>query len=176
MQKFILVEVTITEDIDSLKNDDKILAIGSSKTISYQYQTSSELMANYFKIIDESNSQILTLIDKFKLQKTQYFPIFGFSKINTELKSIEKLKAQQIDKLPQINGKIPCAYSNFTAIEEILQSEEISTSYITSAIVWGIISGNISLDEVEIYLRNYEDKETTDYRKLLCAYDYKKYS
>lgn len=170
------IKVTITEDIDSLKNDDKILAIGSSKTISYQYQTSSELMANYFKIIDESNSQILTLIDKYKLQKTQYFPIFGFSKINTELESIEKLKAQQIDKLPQINGRIPCAYSNFTAIEEILQSKEISTSYITSAIVWGIISGNLSLDEVEIYLRNYEDKETTDYRKLLCAYDYKKYS
>lgn len=170
------IKVTITEDIDSLKNNDKILAIGSSKTIKYQYQSSAELMANYFKIIDESNSQILTLIDKYKLQKTQYFPIFGFSRINTELESTEKLKSQQKDKLPEINKEIPTAYSNFTSIDEILKSEDISISYKTGAIVWGIIAGNISLDEVEEYLRNYENKESTDYRKLLCAYDYKKYS
>lgn len=170
------IKVTITEDIDSLKNNDKILAIGSSKTIKYQYQSSAELMANYFKIIDESNSQILALIDKYKLQKSQYFPIFGFSKINTEIESTEKLKAQQKDKLPQINKEIPSAYSSFTSIEEIIQSEEVSISYKTGAMVWGIIVGNISLDEVEKYLRNYENKESTDYRKLLCAYDYKKYS
>src|SRR5699024_610541 len=33
------IKVTITEDLDSLKNSDKILAIGSEKTIKYQYLT-----------------------------------------------------------------------------------------------------------------------------------------
>lgn len=92
------------------------------------------------------------------------------------MESTEKLKSQQKDKLPEINKEIPTAYSNFTSIDEILKSEDISISYKTGAIVWGIIAGNISLDEVEEYLRNYENKESTDYRKLLCAYDYKKYS
>jgi len=32
------------------------------------------------------------------------------------------------------------------------------------------------LSIVEDYLRKYENKECTDYRKLLCVYDYKKYS
>ena len=44
------IKVNITEDLDSLDNSDKIIAIGSTKTIQYQYQTSSEMMANYFKI------------------------------------------------------------------------------------------------------------------------------
>ena len=42
------IKVSITEDLDTLKNGDKILAIGSSKTIQYQYQTAPELLANYF--------------------------------------------------------------------------------------------------------------------------------
>lgn len=92
------IKVTITEDIDTLRNGDKILAIGSSKTISYQYQSTAELMANYFKIIDESNSQILTLIDKYNIQETQYFPIFGFDSINPDIQSASKLKSQQITK------------------------------------------------------------------------------
>ena len=42
------IKVKITEDLDSLNNSDKIIAIGSIKTIQYQYQTSSEMMSNYF--------------------------------------------------------------------------------------------------------------------------------
>lgn len=89
------IKVKITEDLDSLSNSDKIIAIGSSKTISYQYQTSAEMMSNYFSIIDESNSQLLTLINKHKIQPQQYFPVFGFGKICTEIENIAALKEQQ---------------------------------------------------------------------------------
>ena len=33
----------------------------------------------------------------------------------------------------------------------------------------------MNLDEIEKFLKEFEDKRSTDYRKLLCAYDLKKY-
>lgn len=47
------IKVKITQDLDSLDNSDRILAIGSSRTIKYQYLTSNETMANYFVVIAE---------------------------------------------------------------------------------------------------------------------------
>lgn len=52
------VEVSITEDLDELDNSDKVLVVGSKKTIKYEFLTTSEMMANYFQIIEESNSQL----------------------------------------------------------------------------------------------------------------------
>lgn len=40
--------VEITEDIDDLNNSEKILAIGTSKTIKYEFQTVPELMQKIF--------------------------------------------------------------------------------------------------------------------------------
>ncbi len=171
------IKVNITEDLDSLKNGDKIIVIGSSKTISYQYQTSSELMMNYFKIIDESNSQILTFIDKYKIQSQQYFPIFGFSTIKTDIICIDKLKTQQISKLDQIKVEMPEACkSSFKTINDIYLCDKISNSHKINAIIWSVLEGNISLELLEDYLKKFALKDTTDYRKLLCTYDYEKYS
>ncbi|ENW3566464.1 SIR2 family protein, partial [Neisseria gonorrhoeae] len=75
------IKVSFTEDMDNLNNSDKVVAIGSTKTISYNFQTTSEMMSNYFKIIEEENSQLLKLIDKHSIASTQYFPIYGFSRI-----------------------------------------------------------------------------------------------
>lgn len=50
-----------------------------------------------------------------------------------------------------------------------------NTSSTNIAIVLGIVNQRIELDLIENYLRNYPDKKTNDYRKLLCVYDYKKY-
>ena len=49
------IKVEITEDLATLKNSDKVLAIGSDKTIRYQYQTAKELMINYFSVIEEAD-------------------------------------------------------------------------------------------------------------------------
>ncbi|WP_218117905.1 SIR2 family protein [Staphylococcus aureus] len=89
------IKVAITEDIDTLQNYEKILAIGSRKTITYDYQTTPELMINYFKIIEEDNKELLSIIDKLKIQSQQYFPIFAFSKINNKIAHAEELKKQQ---------------------------------------------------------------------------------
>lgn len=170
------IKVSITEDLDDLKNGDKIIAIGSNKTISYQYQSSSEMMANYFKILDESNKQILTLIDKYTIQNAQYFPIYGFSKINDSIDSSEKLKQLQSNNLSNaIAGLTGSCIKNHFTIDNILSDIEISNTNKDLAVLYNIMQKNLDLALVEEYLRNYVDKKSTNYRKILCAYDLMKY-
>lgn len=170
------IEVSITEDIDALKNGEKILAIGSLKTIKYEFQTTSEIMENYFKIIDESNHQLLSLIDKHKIQKNQYFPIFGFSAIQKGLECSGLLKDMQKEKITNIIKSTTDYAIEHNSIIGILEDENIPQSKKNLAIILGAVNGRIQLDLIEDYLRNYLDKKTTDYRKLLCVYDYKKYA
>lgn len=170
------IKVSITEDIDSLKNGEKILAIGSLKTIKYEYQTASEMMENYFKIIDESNHQLLTLIEKHNIQRSQYFPIFGFANIQPELSNLKVLKKIQEEKIESLKKGLSDFEISHSNIQGILEDEEITQSKKNLFIVLGVLNNRIDLTDVEQYLRNYPDKKTTDYRKLLCVFDYKKYA
>jgi hypothetical protein len=170
------IEVKITEDLDALKNGDKILAIGSSKTISYQYQTASEIMTNYFKIMEESNHQILVLIDKYKLQSAQYFPIFGFSSINGEIKVADKLKAQQITNIKSaLKSTSDNQKKKHNTIQAIMDDMSIPLTYKIGCIIWNIFEDNLELNDVEKHLKGIKAKNDTNFRKLLCAYDLKKY-
>lgn len=112
------IEVNITEDIDTLKNGEKILAIGSLKTIKYEFHTSSEIMENYFRIIDESNHQLLKLIDKLEIQKNQYFPIFGFYKIQEELETSKQLKYIQKEKISNLIKNMTDFGQEYTSISD----------------------------------------------------------
>src|SRR5699024_9220243 len=69
------IQVTITDDIDNLRNDEKVLAIGSEKTIKYDYHTIPEIMEKYFEIIDESNYQMYRLLYKQIVQSIHYIDI-----------------------------------------------------------------------------------------------------
>ena len=61
-------------------------------TIKYQFQSIPEMMANYFNIIDESNDQLLKLINKLTINHAQWFSIFAFSKICHEIERADELK------------------------------------------------------------------------------------
>lgn len=104
------IKVEITEDLATLKNSDKVLAIGSDKTIRYQYQTAKELMINYFSVIEEADEQRLSLIDKYNINTAQYFPIYGFCKINKKIEHEAILKKNQDAKIstckPPIQRKV----------------------------------------------------------------------
>lgn len=171
------VGVKITEDLDSLDNSDRILAIGSSKTIQYHYQTASETMANYFSVIEEANSHLIALIDKYKIQSSQFFPVFGFNLINKNVASAAKLKKQQIEKLSATDAAIPdrCK-KEYHLISEVVADPELSVSAGNSVIYYNFRKGAISIEDLENYLKNDLDRTKTDYRKLLCAYDFRKYS
>ena len=49
------IKVGITDDLETLKNGEKVLAIGSINNIKYEFNTTSEMMSIYFKIVDEDN-------------------------------------------------------------------------------------------------------------------------
>lgn len=169
------IKVSITEDLDSLKNEDRILAIGSHKTIKYEFQTAKEMISNYFKIIEEANVQLLSLIDKLSINSSQYFPMFGFDKINPRIKNSTQLKDNQINNIENTLKNIPDLFKkNHKKIEDIFNDETIANSNKAKAILWETMNDNISLDDIEEYLRK-SDLKTTDDKRLLCAYDMKKY-
>ncbi|WP_436866091.1 SIR2 family protein [Staphylococcus pseudoxylosus] len=169
-------KVEITEDIDDLNNSEKILAIGSTKTIKYEFQTVPELMQKYFQIEEEENKQILDVINKQIIQKNQFFPIYCFSNINSNINNIEKFKKQQIEKIKNIlksledRFKIEC----FT-IEEISNNGYITPSREENVLVYNVIKGNIALEDLKKHLLEFENKNNTPYKKLLCVYDLQKY-
>ncbi|SUM30937.1 Uncharacterised protein [Staphylococcus gallinarum] len=146
-------KVEITEDIDDLNNSEKILAIGSTKTIKYEFQTVPELMQKYFQIEEEENKQILDVINKQIIQKNQFFPIYCFSNINSNINNIEKFKKQQIEKIKNIlksledRFKIEC----FT-IEEISNNSYITPSREENVLVYNVIKGNIALEDLKKHL------------------------
>ena len=170
------IKVSITENLEELNNGDRVLVIGSTKTIKYTYQTSGDMITNYFNIIDESNFQILELVDQIRIQSTQFFPIYGFSQINSSIRAAENLKLQQKNKLESLLSNIShnCK-CNHNSVEDILSDINISASSKINAILYSVIASQIELDEIEYYLRNYENKKQTDFRRLLCAYDFMRY-
>ncbi|RFB53685.1 SIR2 family protein [Bacillus thuringiensis] len=169
------IKVSITEDIDNLKNGEKILAIGSLKTIKYEYHTAIEMMINYFNIIAESNHQLLKLIEKHRIQRGQFFPIFGFMKIQPEISNVELLKGIQLKKIKDLKNLSDFA-TKHSNINSILEDKEISRTRKIPAIVKGVLNERITLEDLELYLKEYPNKRETDYKKLLCVYDYKKYA
>lgn len=169
------IKVSITEDIESLRNGEKVLAIGSLKTIKYEYHTAEEMMVNYFKIIEESNHQLLKLIEKHRLQSNQFFPIFGFANVQPEINNLERLKSIQLNKIDTLKDLADIGTTQ-TTIDEILTDDSISNSNKTKAIVKGVLNERINLNDLEHYLKEFPEKRSTDYKKLLCVYDFKKYS
>lgn len=170
------IKVTVTEDLDSLKNSEKILAIGSSKTISYQYITVSEMITKYFRIIEESNDQVIELINKQKIPSTQYFPIFGFSKIHTNIFKEKELKSQQRKKIKDLIDTTRDDWkTEHSSIEQILSDTNIANSYKERAIIWSVSQRKILLADLEKYLKKFEDKTKTEFKRLLCTYDLYKY-
>ena len=171
------IAVHITEDIDDLNNDSKVVAIGTLKTIKYEFQTTSEIISNYFNIIDEENIQLLNLVDKQKIQKNQYFPIFAFSNINKNILKSESLKIQQLNKLKDFLKNIPYSCKiNYNSIESITEDKNISKSNVINTIIYNILSNSLNLNEIKKFLLEYENKKGTEYRRILCAYDFMRYA
>ncbi|WP_425437516.1 hypothetical protein [Neisseria iguanae] len=125
----------------------------------------------------------MMLINKQKIAAKQYFPIYGFAKICSAIGKEKQLKRQQLDMLKNSIANIQkqCKNSHTCItdikIADIKSDESISNTYKNNAIAWAIWHGSLDLKEVEQYLKdmNLDEKKPTDYRKLLCMFDYKKY-
>lgn len=172
------IQVRITDDIDSLENKDTILAIGSEKNIKikYDYLSIAEIIQKYFEIIDNNESDVLSLIDKQGVHPSQYFPIYGFSILNPNIKSSKTLKSLQPKKLQDYYNRIKkSAKKKCTSVKMVLEDTGITKTYKDDCIMWNVWNDNINLSDLELFLKNKTKKADTRYRILLCLYDYKKY-
>lgn len=117
------------------------------------------------------------MIDEITIQRNQWFPIYGFGSVNNTIEKSEVLKRRQTDKIGNhINSISIASKINSNSIEDVKNSESIAASRKNDVILWNIYNETISLDEVEKFLFSFDDKKSTEYRKLLCFYDFKKYS
>ena len=136
-----------------------------------------EMMANYFEIIEESNAQLLTLINKQRIQSSQYFPVFGFSKICQDISNLQVLKKQQSEKINILIKNAPqCCHKKYNNPNEVFADKTISQTNKTLAIICAIMNSNMDLESVKDYLQSFPNKRATEYRKILCAYGIKQYS
>ncbi|MDP0477284.1 SIR2 family protein, partial [Escherichia coli] len=71
------VKVKIVGDLDNLANDELVMAVGSVQKITYHYQSASEMVMNYFEIMDSKNDALIMLLNKIKVTRTQYFTAHG---------------------------------------------------------------------------------------------------
>ncbi len=176
--------VRITEDIEDLDNSDKVLAIGTERTISYEFRTIREMILDYFIILEENNFQILDTIDKQTINSNQYFPIFAFSQINTNIEKTEELKINQLKKIEQIREMIPNSCKRqFFNYRDILDLE-ISDGNQDYCIIWNVLEKNLSLDEFKDFIQSYGKYRnltrqnllgSSAYKRMVCVYDYCKY-
>ena len=134
-------------------------------------------MINYFQIIEEENYQLISLINKQRIQRMQFFPVYGFSTICKDIENIDKLKKQQIDRVNSIIEKAPTkCKGTHNKPDCVLQDPTISSSHKVVEIVSSIINRTMDLTGVERFLCSYSDKNSTNYKKILCAYDLRRYS
>lgn len=169
------IEVKITEDLDQLKNGQMVLAVGSHKRVKYEFQTKPEMMQDYFKIVEEANKQLIILLNKQKIQSSQFFPIFAFSEICPELDNIDSYKKQQVSKLKdhfERTSNNNCRNSH-ASISQIISDPTLPISKKDDCIFHGYYEDKITSEDAMNYLLNTKDKNSTSYRRLLCLYDFK---
>ncbi|MFO5571339.1 SIR2 family protein [Klebsiella pneumoniae] len=168
------IKVNITENIDELKNEDMVLAVGSEKTVKYEFQTKTEMIQNYFKIVDEANSQLISLLNKQVISTRERFPIFAFSSICENLINVDKYKSRQIDKIIDDQKRyVRDCENNYTSITDI--TNNLADWKVIGGIMYAVMEDNISLSELKKYLEDNAGRCDTDFRKLLCLYDYLAY-
>lgn len=165
------IKVNITENIDELKNEDMVLAVGSEKTVKYEFQTKNEMIQNYFKIVDEANSQLISLLNKQVISTRERFPIFAFASICEDLINADKYKSRQIDKIiADLKNYVKDCENNHISISDI--TANLADWKVIGGIMYAVMEDNVSLNELKKYLEDNAGRCDTDFRKLLCLYDY----
>ena len=157
--------------------NDNLLAIGSTKNIKYEIKEYTELCVEYFDLIDEKNTDVIRLIDSMKIASRNWFPINGFIAIVPDLKVkfrlLGQLNKQISDEMKRLRKiKFP---NSISTIKDIYDSDDIVASNKLKAIAYLTYIDKIALEDLKKFLLEFEDKNTSDFRKLLSFYDFKKF-
>lgn len=168
------IKVQITDDINDLANDDKILAIGSKSNITYQHTDAKGLIKDYFDLITEKNTQQIDLINEITISAGQYFPVFGFGLICPQLTDLAKLKKQQIKKLKEYKINNKTSIIKKSTITDVLSDSKIPTSNKVKTIFMNVCNKHIQMSDLMAYLEDEQRKNAadTDYRRFLSLWDF----
>lgn len=175
------MEVQIASDIDNFKNSEKVLYIGTKESIQYKHVKNIYYFKNYVDILENNNKSMINTIHELDIAVTQYFPVCGFIKIlSSKHERMEELKQQQIELLNNNISKLDnkCANYNYISIKDIFDDDSISRSNKDGYILYGIMKDKILLDEVVEFIKDNVEQRYKDspFKKIICAYDYKKYN
>lgn len=172
------IKVQIVDDIDGLNNSDRVLAIGAARQIVTNLLP-TDFIRMYFDILDNRRIEYMRIINKPKIQRNQYFPVYGFASICEEIDSIASLKRIQEDNVKAyLRTKCSSRTSAHTNPEDIINDVSIAVSYKYEYIMQAVKDGNVTLDVLESFLRSKSSLcwNESGYKRLLCLYDIKKYS
>lgn len=177
------IRVHIEKDWDNISATDRIIAIGSLSKISLiEMYDKNEIITYYFDIIEQRNVSALSVLPNIHINRTEFFPVFGFSTLTNEVDFLETGKEQQVNKLRETLSRIEFAVNNsHTTMESVLNDRSIAKSYKNSAILKAVATKQIPLYEVKRYYQkinweNLSQIERTDVRKLICLYDIMEYA
>lgn len=170
------IKVSISDDIDNINNNEKILVVGSIHHVKYEFHNNTDLITNYFNIIKNKKSEILPVIDKLQINKNHWFPIYGFSTINNNIEKTESLKINQNHLIQKkITSLKTGAKVIFNDIDQIVSSPEISNYKKIDCIIFNVINSTININSFERFLKSYPNKSQSNYKSMLCIYDRIKY-
>jgi len=172
------IKVKLVGDLDTLSNDELVLAVGSVKAIKIHMQTPQEMMENYFDIISNKESELVALLDRFStIPSRSYFPAYGFSEISSGVKCLSRLKKNQRILLDKSFVKIPKPHQiDEVTIENIYEKYSDTHSKMLNIIFYNAYKKNITTEDLERHIRECADKTLTEYKKLLALYDLLVYS
>lgn len=148
-------QVKFLDNIESLKNSDRVLAIGSSEGINYKIVKVINYFENYFDIINESNQSMISVIEELSIQTTQYFPVEKYNKI-VKLKNYNKLIKQQKDNLNKSYKKLKeINLDNYIGIENIIKDEKLSEKAKKDILFKAFYDKKYEVQDYEKYLKKY---------------------
>ncbi|WP_197743174.1 SIR2 family protein [Klebsiella quasipneumoniae] len=167
------IKVKLVGDLDTLRNDELVLAVGSVNSIKIHMQTPQEMMGNYFDLISNQESHVVELLDKFTINKRSYFPAYAFHKFSPGVKCLTSLMKNQKRLIASNYARLPKNQRIVEhTIEDIYAKHSDIDSKLQNIIFFNAHDGHISLEDLEKHVREFKDKSHTDYRKLLALYDY----
>lgn len=176
------IKVNIAKDWEQASASDRIIAIGSQRSVSLnEIYDKNDILQHYFEIIEGRKISALSILKTLKPIASEFFPAFGFWQLTNEIEYLDQRKDYQISKLKKALSNIKPKSQTHNSIDAIIADSTIAKSYQSMAILEAVYKREIDLDSLKSYLQGIsweelQNSEKTEIRKLLCLYDIMKYA
>ncbi|OYQ81761.1 hypothetical protein B9T19_03615 [Ignatzschineria sp. F8392] len=178
------IKVHVDHNIDNYNNGDKVLAIGAVSTVKYTHKKTADFISDYFRIIVEDDKAYIDVIDQVYIAPSEWFPAYRFSEKCPDIEKLQNEKREQCSKIIKYittNTEF-CksrAYSDkntflYNNMNEIMgEGSNIPASNRTKVAMYTIYKNpDFNINSLKDYLEERKGVTNSDYRKLLCLYDY----